>query len=103
MKKIYVIYHRIDKRITGHIFLTILAYHLLCVIQRRLRQRGISKLGETIRRELSTIIRVTTTMITQEGKTIHLRQITELESFQLEIYNALELPLKPLSNILKIN
>jgi len=42
-------------------------------------------------------------MITQEGKTIHLRQITELESFQLEIYNALELPLKPLSSILKIN
>lgn len=101
--KLRPIYHRIDKRITGHIFLTILAYHLLCVIQRRLRQRGISKLWETIRRELSTIIRVTTTMITQEGKTIHLRQITELESFQLEIYNALELPLKPLSSILKIN
>ncbi|GAB6162999.1 hypothetical protein JCM12298_21590 [Desulfothermus naphthae] len=68
-----------------------------------MRQRGISKLWETIRRELSTIIRVTTTMITQEGKTIHLRQITELESFQLEIYNALELPLKPISSILKIN
>ena len=97
------IYHRIDRRIRGHIFITVLAYHLLCVVQRKLRERGISHSWDRIRKHLSSLIRVTTTMVNKKGKTIHLRQTTELEPFHLEVYNALELPLRPLQRIVKID
>ena len=97
------IYHRIDRRIRGHIFITVLAYHLLCVVQRKLRERGISHSWDRIRKHLSSLIRVTTTMVNKKGKTIHLRQTTELEPFHLEMYNALELPLRPLQRIVKID
>ena len=97
------IYHRIDRRIRGHIFITVLAYHLLCVVQRKLREKGISHSWDRIRKHLSSLIRVTTTMVNKKGKTIHLRQTTELEPFHLEVYNALELPLRPLQRIVKID
>ena len=97
------IYHRIDRRIRGHIFITVLAYHLLCVVQRKLREKGISRSWDRIRKHLSSLIRVTTTMVNKKGKTIHLRQTTELEPFHLEVYNALELPLRPLQRIVKID
>ena len=97
------IYHRIDRRIRGHIFITVLAYHLLCVVQRKLREKGISHSWDRIRKHLSSLIRVTTTMVNKKGKTIHLRQTTELEPFHLEMYNALELPLRPLQRIVKID
>ncbi len=97
------IYHRIDRRIRGHIFITVLAYHLLCVVQRKLREKGISHSWDRIRKHLSSLIRMTTTMVNKKGKTIHLRQTTELEPFHLEVYNALELPLRPLQRIVKID
>ena len=97
------IYHRIDRRIRGHIFITVLAYHLLCVVQRKLRERGISHSWDRIRKHLSSLIRVTTTMVNKKGKTIHLRRTTGLEPFHLEVYNALELPLRPLQRIVKID
>jgi predicted kinase/transposase len=97
------IYHRIDKRITGHIFITVLAYHLLCVIRRKLKEKGITCLWETIRKNLSSLVRVTTTLVTRQGKTIHLRQTSEPEPFHLEVYNALELPLRSLQRIVKIS
>jgi transposase len=36
------VYHRLDRRLEGHLFTSILAYHLLATIQRRLRARSLS-------------------------------------------------------------
>ena len=97
------LYHRIDKRIMGHIFITVLAYHLLCVIQRKLKEGGIFHLWSTIRTHLSSLVRVTTTMVNKEGKTIYLRQTSEPEPFHIQIYNALELSPRALQRIVKIS
>jgi hypothetical protein len=35
------VYHRLDRRLEGHLFISVLAYHLLAVIQRRLRAKGV--------------------------------------------------------------
>ncbi len=38
---LHPVYHRVSRRIQGHLFITVLAHHLLGVIQRKLHQRGI--------------------------------------------------------------
>jgi transposase len=98
------VYHRIDKRITGHIFTTILAYHLLCIIQRGLKQQKINHNWNTIiRNYLRTMVRVTTTLVTEEGKTIYLRQTSEPEPMHIDIFSALGIPQKPLKRVVKVN
>jgi hypothetical protein len=36
------VYHRKDRRQEGHLFITVLAYHLLASIQRELKKKGIA-------------------------------------------------------------
>jgi transposase len=90
------VYHRRDHRMEGHLFITVLAYHLLASIQRELRKKGISHRWSTIRMRLSTQMRVTASLTNNNGERIHIRQTTDPEPFHLEIYRALGLPLKPL-------
>ena len=68
------IHHRAEKRADGHIFITVLAYHLLHTIRFRLRQKGIHLSFSTIRDRLSTHTRTTTTMKRKDGKMIHIRK-----------------------------
>ena len=88
--------HHKDPRMEGHLFISVLAYHLLASIQRQLRQKGISYRWETIRNRLSTQTRVTASLTTDKGERIHVRQTTDPEPFHFEIYRALGLPVKPL-------
>jgi transposase len=88
--------HHNDPRMEGHLFISVLAYHLLAAIQRELRQKGISYRWETIRHRLSTQTRVTASITNDKGERIHIRQTTDPEPFHFDIYRALGLPLKPL-------
>jgi transposase len=88
--------HHKDPRMEGHLFISVLAYHLLAGIQRELRQKGISYRWETIRNRLSTQTRVTASLTNDKGERIHIRQTSDPEPFHFEIYRALGLPLKPL-------
>ena len=88
--------HHKDPRMEGHIFISVLAYHLLAGIQRELRQKGISYRWETIRNRLSTHTRVTASLTNNKGERIHIRQTTDPEPFHFEIYRALRLPVNPL-------
>lgn len=88
--------HHKDPRMEGHLFISVLAYHLLAAIQRELRQKGISYRWETIRNRLSTQTRVTASLTNDKGERIHIRQTTDPEPFHFDIYRALGLPLKPL-------
>jgi len=89
-------YHRVDRRLEGHFFITVCAYHLLATIQRELRKHQIIHRWETIRTLMATQCRVTVSMTNSEGDRIHIRQTTEAEPFHQEVYRALGLPLKPL-------
>ncbi len=90
------VFHRLDRRLAGHLFITVLAYHLLAVIQRRLRAKGLSYRWQTIRARLATQMRVTVAMTNDQGERLLIRQTTDPEPFHREIYRALNLPPKPL-------
>jgi len=86
------VYHQNERRVDGHLFITVLAYHILHSIRFKLRKVGIHHNWETIRTLLSTHVRVTTTMKRKDGKMIHVRKSSRPELFHKEIYDALNLP-----------
>ena len=94
--------HRISKRIQGHVLVTILADHLLCVIQRALHAAGIHHHWTTRRTHLSSQVRVTTSMLNDKGQVIHLRHTSEPEPVHLNIYNALGIRPRPLKRLMTI-
>jgi transposase len=89
-------YHRIDRRLEGHFFISVLAYHLLASIQRELKKKGISHRWSTVRMLLSTQARSTASLTNDKGQRIHIRKTGDPEPFHLEVYRALGLPPKPL-------
>jgi len=89
------IYHQKEIRCDGHIFITLLAYHLLHTIRFQLRQKGVRFCWTTIRRQLSTQVRITTTMKRQDGKVIRIRKSSKAEPVHQVIYDALNLAYQP--------
>ena len=85
------IYHQKETRCDGHIFITLLAYHLLHTIRFKLRQKGVRFCWTTIRRQLSTQVRITTTMKREDGKVISIRKSSKAEPPHQAIYDALNL------------
>jgi transposase len=90
------VYHQKDDRMECHLFISVLAYHLMAAILRELKEKGISHRWETIRTQLATQVRVTTSVTTEKGERVYIRQTTEPEPFHYEIHRALGLPTKPL-------
>jgi hypothetical protein len=82
-------YHQIERRVEGHIWITILAYHLLCWIQETLREAGEQRRWATIRRVLQTHCYTTLVVPTKGGKTYRLRKAGEPEELQKTIYRKL--------------
>lgn len=89
------VYHQKERRVDGHLFITVLAYHVLHAIRFKLRKRGLTQSWSTIRKGLSTHMRITTTMKRDDGKMIHLRKSSQPEPFHVQIYDALNLPHRP--------
>jgi len=85
------IYHQKTKRVDGHIFITVLAYHLMHTIRTKLKAAGINDSWLTIKKELSNHCRITTTMKLKNGKTLHIRKSSHPTPRQIEIYKALKL------------
>jgi len=92
-------YHHIDRRLEGHLFISICAYHLLAAIQRKLRKEGIVHSWEIIRMRMASQCRVTAAMTNDKGERIHIRQTTEPESFHAEVCRALGIHSKPLRTV----
>jgi len=89
------VHHQKEYRSDGHLFLTVLAYHIAHAIRVPLRKQGIAHSWATIRKGLSTHIRITTTMKRDDGKVIHIRKSTKPELFHRKIYDALHLSHRP--------
>ena len=83
------VYHQKDRRVDAHLWITILAYHLIQSCMYTLRNQGCMDRWETIRNKLSTRVRVTMQAKTEEGKTLHHRSTTKAEANQAEIYQKL--------------
>jgi transposase len=85
------VYHQKEYRVDGHLWITVLAYHLIQNCLYQLGKQGINYNWETIRALMGNRIRVTTQAKTQEGKTLYHRSTTKAEREQVKIYNALAL------------
>ena len=83
------IYHQKQHRSNGHLFITVLAYQLVQVIRRRLREQGEHSSWHTLRSILGGQQRVTCTFRRADGSTLHVRKATRAEPDQRAIYDAL--------------
>ena len=93
------IHHKRDDTTTAHIFITVLAYHMLAGILKKLRSNKIDHNWQTIRNLLSTHVRVTTTFKTEDESTINIRNSSIPTLNQQAIYRSLNIKQQPLSRI----
>jgi transposase len=93
------IFHQLQDRTQTHIFLCVLAYHLLAAIEHRFLQAGVHTSWWTIRQQLSTHQVVTIVLPTDEhGRILKIRKATTPEPEHRRIYATLHIPadvLKP--------
>lgn len=82
-------FHQIEHRVDGHIFLTILAYHLLHSIEHTLRLAGERSRWVTIKRVLSTHNYSTIQLPTVNGTVINVRKAGIPEGIHTKIYKTL--------------
>jgi len=89
-------YHQKEKRVEGHIFISILAYHLLHSIEYTLRQSGDHSRWATIKRLVSTHNYSTIQLPTTQGTVINVRTAGVPEAVHIDIYNKLGVDYKNL-------
>jgi len=89
------IFHHKTDRVSGHLFISVLAYHLVHTIRFQLKASGIHLSWEGIRRALAGQDRVTVTLKRADGKTIHIRKATRAEPRHQVIYDALGISDRP--------
>jgi len=89
------IHHSKGHRADAHIFIAVLAYHLLNAICIELRQDGILDSWKTVREMMSTHRVVSVSGLTQQKTYFSQRLITTPEPYHIAIYKALNLPLSP--------
>jgi len=73
------VFHQIDRRVEGHLFISVLAYHFVHSLRLQLKARGIDHSWETLRETLATQRRVTATLQRRDGRTVHVRKATRPE------------------------
>jgi len=93
-------YHKEDDPTIAHISITVIAYHILSGILKKLRIGGINYRWETLRNILSSHVRITTSFNTENKETIHIRTSTIPTIKQREIYRKLKIRMKPLKRVI---
>jgi transposase len=89
------VFHHKTHRVSGHLFISVLAYHLVHTIRFQLKECGIDLSWDGIRRNLDGQDRITVELKNSNGKTIHIRKATRPEPRQEIIYDALGIPDRP--------
>lgn len=89
-------YHQKEQRVDGHIFISILAYHLLHSIEHTLRQKGDHSRWATIKRLVSTHNYSTIQLPTTKGTVINVRKPGIPEAVHIDVYDKLGVDYKNL-------
>jgi len=87
-------YHQLEDRVDGHIFISVLAYHLLTWFRHKFEQAGDMREWKTIRRLLSTHSLVTTRLPLKDGRIISIRKPSIPDAEQARVYAILEIDWK---------
>lgn len=86
------IFHHLKHRTQTHIFLCVLAYHLLAAIEKRFLDQGIHTSWWSIRQQLSTHQVATIVLPTNNGMVLRIRKGGTPEPDQKKIYEILKIP-----------
>ncbi len=97
------VFHQITKRVTGHLFITVLAYHLVHSIRYQLKKTGNTSSWSDLRKQLAGQNRVTISMQCKNNDVIHIRKSTRPEPRQQKVYSALGIGFHPGTIIKKTN
>jgi len=92
-------YHKCEEATTAHIFLSVLAYHFVCPILRRLSEAGLNYTWNSVRNLLSSHDRVVTAFHTEDGHCVYVKNTTTANLSQKTVYDALGIKHDPLSNV----
>ena len=97
------VYHQTADRSAAHLFLAVLAYHLLATIENIMLQQGDTRTWKTLRDVMSTLMRGTVTMRDDQGATYHLRLSGEPEDEHQVILDKLGIHSMPDTIVSKID
>jgi transposase len=86
------IFHHLEHRVQTHIFLCVLAYHLLVAIEKRFLDQGVHTSWATLREQLSTHHVLTVVLPATNGRTLRIRKTSTPDAIHREIYDTLRIP-----------
>jgi transposase len=86
------IFHHLEHRVQTHIFLCVLAYHLLVSIEKMFLETGVHTSWETLREQLATHQVVTVVLPASNGEVLKIRRGSTPEPTHEEIYRTLGIP-----------
>ena len=79
------VFHQIDRRVEGHLFISVLAYHFVQTLRLQLKAHDINDSWESLRETLATQQRVTATLQRRDGRAVHVRKATRPEPLHQKI------------------
>lgn len=82
-------FHQLEARVEAHVFISVLAYHLLAWVREKLRDCGELRDWKTLRRLLSTHSLATTRLPLEDGRVLHIRKATVPDAEQSQVYRLL--------------
>lgn len=89
------VFHHKESRVDGHLFITVLAYHLVHSLRFRLRKKKINDSWPTIREGMSSQVRSTIQLKNDQKKLISIRKASEPDEYQKNIYQTLGISKHP--------
>jgi hypothetical protein len=90
-------YHQLEGRVDAHIFISVLAYHLLSWVRHRLEASGDTRDWQTIRRLLSTHSLASTLLPLEDGRVLQIRKPSVPDPEQTSVFQKLGIDWKTLS------
>jgi len=89
------VYHQKELRAEAHLFIAVLAYHIVNAIRKRLLENDITLSWDSLRKMMRNHQLILTSMQTREGKTITILDTSIAEECHRRIYDALNLSANP--------
>ncbi len=86
------IFHQLPHRVDTHIFLCVLAYHLLVAIEKTLRDKGVHTSFSAVREQLKTHRVSTIVLPIDDGRVLKIRKPSTPEPQHRELYRLLNVP-----------
>ena len=85
------VFHKIDRRVKAHLFICVIAYHIMQTILYKLKKKGIPLSFKTLKNNMSSQTVSSVSIKLEDNRLLRIRAITAPEDFHKNIYSALNL------------